>query len=803
MEVKPFFSTTDFVGEYASSGFPRYDASGLVQSAQDGTQAGMEFDPIAKVVHPRAVFLPHDQKFAAFNPGGYDYTDRDCFSSDSGNPYFFWAMPPRESVGTADYSLPDPAEPGFQALRFDTADGNPFAVLLDGAPCIASQAYTGFMKFGPPGNLGGYISAAGYRWRVVGSSRGTYRWFEVTWQSGDGVWFRYNDVNDADGSPDDNYWVDVDQIGQGSQVSDTLSTQYAPNTGDDPNAGDPPVHTIYVKVMGGLMQVTIDSDVTPYVWTLDLADSVGEPDWVIDWWQMIAFDILMVEWSVHATKWRASAAIASNEINLGFVPSSGQLSTMLLRAHYLPTYRQSDGSAAPYTNYVHVGFRPDGTGADLETWSVNGVLYQYLLTINNIETGTWKGFAYADFTAAVHAVTIDFAASTYSKVQAPTVLGTLGAPPNPQSIEITKTFDLDRLTITSTCAMTFRNFTGLWTNWNNNGIVDMHGHMAAQVNLGIGAYGTTRSEFLGIWNTRFTNDWKGGGNDDVTIFGDDISLMLRVPAFNLPWMDGWNVYYALAFLAAMGGITLNQLAFATYVPANPYDPSPGLVQQYYLPTGPAGTALTRFTGGQLIWDIMLKIAQSIGFMLFFGVDGYLYFFKFGLVGIPSIVKTFNYVAGAYGGGAGLDEIFMGTYESGLYETRNSVTVIGVSALGPLWNPIVAWDTDTDSVYNDYVWNYKGYFDPTVWVDNIFADQAFAGVAAESLLNFLRLPDKSLKFSTWYPGDIGVYPNMFINIVNPRSSASNFTFFVVGTHVTVGKGKIPQMDITARIVPQLY
>jgi hypothetical protein len=152
------------------------------------------------------------------------------------------------------------------------------------------------------------------------------------------------------------------------------------------------------------------------------------------------------------------------------------------------------------------------------------------------------------------------------------------------------------------------------------------------------------------------------------------------------------------------------------------------------------------------------------------------------------------------------------------EVRNQATVIGINALGPLWNPLVAYSSDDASIFNSTVANYKGWTSPMVWADSMFANLGFANQAADSMLNFLRIPDRTMTLSTWYQGSLnmhgngiyaGVYPGDFILINYPRSGASYysfegtmFPFFVTSTHINVATGRVPRLDITARIAPRI-
>lgn len=819
MQVKPPFGFTDYIGEHATGGFPRFGVDGDIYSGNDsansdGMQGGVEFDPIGRCLTSRSLFVLHDN---LIDEDGYYSGDEPPLVGDFGNPSVAWF----DLVTSVSDPLIEvrPVSPGYTQIHLELKGVDPdspdpenpdlittlgdFTMMgVAGLPGIGCQGFTSIVNFFAPEDCSGLSPFFSLRFRVVGSGRGKIRWYAVSYSLAQGCRIGYNDEIDGFGNPIDAAWNYIDDGKVGDGKSGIFFPEAVPF--GDVAACTSGEQVLEVRLIGSQLRFLFGSEDTPYVWPHPQGDLSYTPDWAIDRWMVAGGDVYGADWSVHLTKWYAGAATISNEINLGFIPNFAQLSNMTRRVHYIPSLPVDAQASNPY----EVGFKPPGTGASVEHYDLNGTAYRYRLVFTQDVGGTYRGIEYSHYTAMVRAVTIDFPGQQYFFVNPPTVLGAGNNPRLPIQTVVHHSFDLATLSVRSGCELSFDNFYGVWTNWNGNGVLDANGHFAAAVNLGTYPAGTFegayRREFTGVMNTNFQDNWNDQGKDTVTVFGEDCSLMLDVPVWNLPWFDGWNVYYVMAYLAALGSITPAQLGFAAYVPSSPYLPSPSLPpsEQYFLPVGVAGGPVTRYSGGQKIRDIMLKISNSIGFMLYFNVFGVLQFHKFYVPPLTPYSKTFTYQSGkAFAPGLwGTDAIWAGGYSSSLKEVRNSVTVIGVQAFGPIWDPVVAHQYDNDSIFNDFAPNFKGFNDPMVWVDNIFAFPAFANAAALSMLSYLRIPDKSIHFSTWYPSGQGVYPGDVIRVINPRSAASLFPFFVTATRSTFSRDGLPRMDIEARLVP---
>ena len=832
----PPFGSTDFVGEYGSSSLPQIGNNGVVYSANDAIKnpnvGNIECDPLRKVIYTRHLFVPHIQIVSSTGcTYGYGYHyNADTFDPITGLPTLKWwnlktslaasAFSPPPTAFAVDgagdvagdaatgglpasgYTLTSlPQVGGYQSLcmNFGTAQGD---FVMDGcAPrCFGFKA---FMSISQPRGISPqslYYAAA--RWRVSGSA-GAPRWYSVSYQIGVGIAFLYNDSIDAQGDPLPATWIPADVIKQGAGL-DSLLTPQTSNTS---------LPMLDVRLLAGQMTISLGSEDTPYPWPHMLPDATGTHDWYIDSFQVAAGSVQQLIWEFHPIKFATTAGYVSTETNVGYIPTEGQIGNARYIAHTEPHFANpatgqvrpppKNDSVTGATNQI--GFLPPGSAATAITYDINGDLIRYVLTLTNTKVGTYKGVDYADFTACVKSVSMNIPGVQLTQPPSQlTILGSSGAPNMPENIQVSHTFDLSRLCVTRSCALTFNNFLGVWTNGAGNGIVDNHGQFAIEVNLGALGFGALQTEFIGVGNRRFTSNWQSGGNDKLTLFGEDLWCMLDVPVWNLPYFDGWNVYYVMAYLAGKATLTPSQMQFTAYVPNNPYDKSPGLPdsQQFFMPIGVAGTPLTRFTGGQHIKDIMLKISQTLGCIMYFDSISRLHFEKFLMPTASTPTRVFSHVDGnPLTGGEGLRGIWSGSYSGGFDEQRNSVTVIGVNAFSSIWNPKVSHQPDLDSIYNDAATNYKGYPDPMVWVDNLFVNAGFADAAAIAMLKQLRIPDRQVSFSTWYQPDGGVYPGDMISVITPRSGAQGYSFFVVGVTNTFAKGQASRCDIQARIVPQ--
>lgn len=264
---------------------------------------------------------------------------------------------------------------------------------------------------------------------------------------------------------------------------------------------------------------------------------------------------------------------------------------------------------------------------------------------------------------------------------------------------------------------------------------------------------------------------------------------------------------------------LEQMAFRAYVPDNPYDdlgdpsnPLGHLFGQgaYFLPVGYYSSQLTRFSG-QSLWEIMQRIANSIGYLLFFDRFGFLHFEKFNL---PFILENQGFFppkrifdesdahALVYGNepSAGMWNM---TWNKNMDTVRNKVIIVGIDAFHPAWRPIVISLTDKSSIDLPIVPNFLGYPEPFVWADNQFASPEYAYKAAITQLMFMRIPETNISFTTWLQPDIYPLDIIGVNSIHagnagglPHPPGSNRFLVVSVTHSVVKHTGVGQTSITA-------
>lgn len=429
------------------------------------------------------------------------------------------------------------------------------------------------------------------------------------------------------------------------------------------------------------------------------------------------------------------------------------------------------------TLYVHEAGSPTGTSAVAQLLDPSTARYK--LTLSATPEGSLNGRSYAPATPAVRAVTYSYASVESGAATSPVWL-------YPDSIAITHQFDYNTLTIVSRAVLGFQNMYGEWADFNA-----LTGQWGIAIDLASDYYPPAR-QFAGIAHRR--GDIVGDGTTTrFTMHCVDRSVQLRNPRWNLPWMDGWNIYYAMAFLAQLGGIAIQDLAFAPYVPHNPYvdygDPEGG--GAWFLPVGHAGTPLTRFSGQEL-WSIMVRLAYAIGYLLFFDANGKLQFRKFR---IPGGVRRTFYESDT-GGPNGCWNLMV---SRDMEDVRNTITVVGVDAFGPLWNPIVAHRQDDASIHYPFAPNYIGWEQPLVWSDSQFANLSFASAAADALFAFLRHPGEVVQLTTWLQPDL--YPLDVIAIEALRFGTMSKRYLVVGIEHRVHSGALGETTIVARYIPE--
>lgn len=521
---------------------------------------------------------------------------------------------------------------------------------------------------------------------------------------------------------------------------------------------------IDVMLMGGKLYIAVGSEGIPIMLPEARVGEDGNIVSEITGAQLIANNQANLRWSIHETKFKAVCSLTSTQISIGF------------RAQEDPGYEVLPAEGwqdllDPNDYSITIGPDPNDTDDD----SLLGPLVVYQLNYQGPADGTFKGDDYSDFPVGIRAVNLYWAAGPLVTGDAPITN------PTPEAMRVFQRFILDSLTITSGAEMELNNWGGeIGAYAQNTGIE------AIQIALGKYTFpeGTETQAPTSNNNIVFTGavnrqaSLQNATNSHTgTISCEDRMFYLRTPRWSLPWMDGWNSLYAVAYLCGLAGIDISWMAFEAYVPDNPYDdwgdPSGGgLVGAYFLPVGYMSTQLTRFSG-QNIDEIISRIAQSIGYMNFFDRFSLFHFEKFNFPLIlelgslyPSKRSFFESDAESYyytgDPTCGCESI---SWTKNMATVRNKVVIVGINAFSPAWAPIVVTLTDANSIDNPGVSNYIGGINPFVWADNIFADAGFAYNACYTSLLIFRIPETKMVLKTWFQPDI--YPLDVIDVFSTR------------------------------------
>lgn len=488
------------------------------------------------------------------------------------------------------------------------------------------------------------------------------------------------------------------------------------------------------RVIAGRLQIRLGDSQIPAYFDESRINNDGEPISKITrvWWRHRKLNQVVIH--LFKLKWpSADVSLISSEIPIGFYSESFE------------------------------GARIDAAGPDADAWEatvdtenseLTGPIVIYKLDFDGPNDGSHKGQQYSDAPFAVRSVDL---------IWSPVVKRnpSFALYPRPEGVEVTHAFNPGDLTIRSSGSLFFSNNkpqikpTGeniFWGEWMAN-----YGQVALEIALQRTITGIPNSlsvpfkVFTGYGHTRGEVHARGGSSQFVMHFEDRVR-QIRSPRFALPWMDGWNIYYAFAYLAQLGGVSIEDLAFKHLVPPVPFGEGSDLGNgegggAYYLPVGAAGAALTRFSGLGL-WEIMGRMAFAIGYMRFFNVNGQLDLRKFR---IPSGVRRFFYESDRASGG--LEGCWEVHAAKDMDEVRSEVVIVGIDAFAPKWEPIGVKYSNDGIIYNPRQVNHLGYSDPFVWIDSQFADPHYADEAGFETMRFLQVPGFDVTLTTWLQPDI--------------------------------------------------
>lgn len=531
------------------------------------------------------------------------------------------------------------------------------------------------------------------------------------------------------------------------------------------------------RLIGERLTIRIGDTEEAYAFVEDRRDVEGNPIWTLGKAHVCGERLMNAHLSGHFLGWRRDAYLDSPPVPIGF---------------------QSDLWLEPEVRTV--GEVPEGwtVEVDEDASNLEGPDVRYRLKFAGPRHGTYNLVDYAWTTPAVRSVEMMWAPSGTAR-PAPPYLA------SPEGIVVSHRFDPVTLQAGSQAVITFNNnrmtllpsgVVGYWGEWSlARGQVGLE-VWATRTSTATGWFGPPT--LLGTFYGHTEGETAGqAGDSRFAMFCSDRRVQLRSPRWNLPWMDGWNAFYAIGFLAQLGGVAPGDWEFAHLVPDAPFGEGTDLGNGFggrapYLPVGDAGSVVTRFSGLPL-WEVMAKIAQFLGYMLFFGSNGKLQFRPFRLA--PGSRRFF---AESDRESAGAEGCWALRVRKRHDTVRSDAVTIGIDAFAGKWEPIVFKHSEEAVVYDDLAFNHLGYRNPSVWVDSAFADPWFAWMASLEQMNVGRVPALSAQFTTWLQPDL--LPLDVVSLRAPRFGMYDLDLMVVGVDHRVGSDGPGSTTITAAYVP---
>ncbi|RYG37494.1 hypothetical protein EON81_06520 [bacterium] len=539
---------------------------------------------------------------------------------------------------------------------------------------------------------------------------------------------------------------------------------------------------IDVRMLGGIVAIRIGSTTAPISVEYSSAQTAARIRRV----EMRAAGMRKLAFDFRPLCVRSETSYVSSEIPIGF---------------------RSERIGEPYAEVL---FGTTGWEVTIDTSSAAQELLagpdcQYKLDFSGPVDGTYGGVNYARSLDAVRAVHLFWLPVEEYRPATPLRL-------IPGRAMVEHAFDPGTLQIHSRCELAFAansakpmppfGATGYWADW-----AMQTGQVALSIALGrntpdVPGYVQGGVVFTGYGKTRDTLTAAPGEGFVYTMHGQDRIRQLNHDRWALPWMDGWNIYYAIAFLAQLGGVSPQELGFLQYVPDAPYGPGTDLggpdgKPAYYLPIGPNGSVQTRYSGCKL-WQIMSDLAYAIGFVIYFDALGHLQFHPFKIPrGIKrnffeSDVESFRQQRG------GLEGCWNLQWQKDMDQVRSEVIVAGVDAFGPRYEPIVYRQEDDGVLDNPNAYNHLGYRAPFAWLASQFSGDTFAYRASIELLNYLRNPDFQLNLTTWLQPDL--FPMDVIRLQSYRAGTAWLRLVVTGVRHDLNPS-IGRSRVTAQYIPE--
>jgi hypothetical protein len=470
-------------------------------------------------------------------------------------------------------------------------------------------------------------------------------------------------------------------------------------------------------------------------------------------------------WSVHLAKWVTTCSLRSNPLATG----------QAIDASTPPRYA-IHGASEFVERASGVAYNPSfPAGSSITVTRVGAATdanQVYDLAIANPQAtlngapATYQGTAYADHTAFVTRVT--------TKVDEKVDAARTSVARNivPKQVSFSAQFIPGALTVRRSLNVVLDNFHAQWRG--------QAGNVAIRLALGMTQPSIALANcFTGVADT-YTFDRPGGGQ--ATIGFDCMELMdlFDTPIWDAPDMDGWNHYYAVAWLAKKVGISPSRFAFASLVPPDPSTYMAGDPNPFFLPLGEGMRPWTPRDRSQPARNLLRMVQAGTGFLCYVDGDGMLQYHQWIPPSAGSVVKTFTEQETGLGG-ADIAQLGPTTIRTSTRELRNVNVLIGVDSYDPTWRITATKREDTRSIEvpagERPPDNFLGFRRPAAWVSSMFASAEYAERCADRFHDIQRLPEYSGNTEVWMQPQLDVMD--VIKLADTKSGIESVPLYVMG------------------------
>lgn len=775
---------------------------------------GMGFNHIHGCTHPSFVFVPHNQKIT---DGSVTVVDQNAHLL-SGIPEVDWfSVSPSGSVVLQNF-----AERGYGHQRCDLLCNSEASAAGSGIEAIANLSdCQGFWGAITRSNFT-KVQAAGFAsWEIQFST-----------SNGD----IYSIYTGADGQTSLFYSDDDgDTFIRLRSTMQTGGSPYATAGNTTPNSQSDQIDFMVV-VLNDIISIVVKGQSSPWSSALKATPDGGEttdsritpgtlPGAKITQVVILASGFTQFGWAVHPVKFLADATMTSNPHPIGFAWDDSTPPQYFVYAvdttGGLPKLLNSGDSWTP-------GFPAGGTV--IVTTNPDGAKYapQFDLEISGTVAGTYQGFEYSNMALALTRVNTFIPAITDQESSSPITLnfatdGPLPTnsadPTNPTPIHYVRertVYDPDQLLITKSAEIALSYWRGMQLVTNNTGITGF-GNIAVTISLGI--QGITQSaggdptiqRFSGICDS-YHLERTSSGEALIVLHCKSRQIqiertMLKVP----PDVDGWYQFAAIRYLLQQSHIADSDMVFYTVdtdgnllsitPPDDPFTADPADPNPYFLPIGFGSNPWTPVNRQLPVMEFADQIRKLTGFMFVDDGSGAVIYQPSPMLLTPPVGPAIIFQETAtqdlptYGvnpliPGTDLNEMWSLGLEVSTANVRNRVTLIGIDAYRPEWQPIVKVLQDDASIssppgMNPY--NYVSWPQEFIWVDSRFAIDSFAATTAQQLFAYMRQPEINLSATSWMQPDLDVTEYVQFNDTRGILQSLNLTLMFLENTLSVEGG----------------